>query len=346
MDLVNRSASPAVFVNTIAGEEHLLGAVSVKVLLRVRDGALVPETDVVWPVGGEAIETEFGAIDGETPFLREGVDVIVLANAYPEKPGQRSLTMAIRAGGFRHEIAVFGDRRWERRDGQLVASEAAAFEKVPLTWDRAYGGKLAVESGEMPCAANPLGRGFYLEERQAEGSALPNLEDPARPIQSFLDQPEPRCPAPCGRDLALRILRAAEFDTSGPVPRLVKFKPAYFNNAHPSLVLAQAPRAGEPFEITHVRPGGASLRFAFPERAFHVYVQLQDRAYVFPAHLESVVVLAERELVVLGYKSAFQYRMVPLERRVAVLREGVAPASPPAGYRVDWAAFDAQASHV
>jgi hypothetical protein len=346
MDLLNRTSARALFVNTIAGEEHLQGAVSIKVPLLCRDGALVADPDAdAWPLTGEPIETEFGSLDGETPFLREGVDLIVLANAYP-RAAEAQLGVAIRAGDFSHEIGVFGDRRWERRGGELVASEPAAFEKMPLVWDRAYGGKLAVESGEMPCAANPLGRGFYLDESQAEGSALPNLEDPARPIASFRDAPEPRCSAPCGRDLALRILRSAEFDTSGPVPRLVKFKPAYFNNAHPSLVLPHEPRDGAPFEITHVRPGGESLRFAFAARAFHVYVQLQDRPYVFPAHLESIVVFAEQQRVVLGWKCAFRYRMVPLERRVAVLCEGSAPASPPESYRVDWSAFDAQAPRV
>jgi hypothetical protein len=344
---VNQTSAPALFVNTIAGEEHLLGAVSIKVPLLCRDGALVPDPDAAaWPLTGEPIETEFGALDGETPFLREGVDLIVLANAYPDARSRTELTVSIRAGDFRHEIAVFGDRRWVRSGPELAASEAAPFEKMPLTWDRAYGGVLAVESGEMPCAANPHGRGFYLEEAQAEGAPLPNLEDPSRPVRSFRDQPEPRCPAPCGRDLALRILRSAEFDTSGPVPRLVKFAPAYFNNAHPSLVLPHAPRAGAAFEITHVRPGGESLRFAFEERAFHVYVQLQDRPYVFPAHLESIVVFAEQQRVVLGFKSAFRYRMVPLERRVAVLHEGSAPARPPEHYRVEWSAFDAGAARV
>jgi hypothetical protein len=334
-------------VNTIAGEDHLLGAVSIKVPLLCRDGALVADPDAAaWPVTGEPIETEFGALDGETPFLREGVDLIVLANAYPDARSRTELTVSVRAGDFRYEIAVIGDRSWVRRDGVLAPSEAAPFEKMPLTWDRAYGGKLAVESGDMPCAANPLGRGFYLEEGQAEGAALPNLEDPALPIRSFRDQPEPRCPAPCGRDLALRILRAAEFDTSSAVPRLVKFRPAYFNNAHPSLVLPNAPRAGAAFEITHVRPGGESLRFTFAERAFHVYVQLQERPYVFPAHLESIVVFAEQQRVVLGFKSAFRYRMVPLERRVAVLREGSAPASPPEHHRVQWGATEAEAARV
>jgi hypothetical protein len=194
----------------------------------------------------------------------------------------------------------------------------------------------------MPFAANAQGRGFYPDEAQAEGQPLPNLEDPAHLIRTPSDQPVPRCPAPCSRESSLRALRSAKFDTSGPVPRLDAFRPAYFNNAHPDLILAEPPRAGEEFAFTHVRPGGAALRFALPALDFHIYVQLHDRPYVFPAHLESILVVAEEERVVLGFKAAFRYRMVPLERRVVVLREGPAPASPPPDYLVRWEDVDAQ----
>ena len=340
MDLLNRTSASALFVNTVASESHLLGAVSIKAAFRCRDGALERDADP-WPASAEPIATEFGELDGEGPFLREGVDLILLGRAHPAKPGATSLTVSIRAGALHHEIAVFGDRSWIRVGPRLVPSRPQPFDVMPLTWERAYGGKARVEAGEMPYAPNPRGRGFYMDPQQAEGQPLPNLEDPAQLIRAPSDQPIPRCPAPCTRESSLRMLRAAKFDMDGAVPRVAELRPAYFNNAHPALILSEAPRAGDEFELTHVRPGGSPLRFALPALDFHVYVQLQDRSYVFPAHLESVLVLAEEERVVLGFKSAFRYRMVPLERRIAVLHEGSAPPAVPADYRVRWEAVDA-----
>ncbi len=335
MDLWNQSSASAVFVSTMESEDHLLGGVAVKAAFRCAEGALLADARG-WPAGGEPVKTEFGELDGETPFLRTGVDLIVLGKAYPKANTASSLTLSIRVGSLRHDIAVFGDRRWVRSGVELVASRPEPFDAMPLTWERAYGGKLSIETGSMPFAANPAGRGFYMEAAQAEGQLLPNLEDPARLVRSFKDQPEPRCPAPCTRDSALRIERAAEYDLSGPAPRIVKLKPAYFNNAHPRLVLEAAPAPGEEIEITHVRPRGESLRFSLPALGYHVYVQLAERPYVFPAHLESIVVLPEESRVVLGYKCTFRYRMVPLERRIAVLREGAAPAAAPSSYHVRW----------
>jgi hypothetical protein len=340
VDLLNRTSASALFVNTVASETHLLGAVSIKAAFRCRGEALERDAEA-WPASAEPIKTEFGELVGEGPFLREGVDVILLGKAYPPKPGATALTVSIRAGALRHEIAVFGDRSWVRVGPRLVPSRPQPFEAMPLSWERAYGGKARVDAGEMPFAPNPQGRGFYMDEQQADGQPLPNLEDPARPIRTPSDQPMPRCPAPCTRDSSLRMLRAAKFDMDGAVPRVAELRPAYFNNAHPALILSETPRAGDEFEFTHVRPGGSSLRFALPALDFHLHVQLHDRSYVFPAHLESVLVLAEEERVVLGFKSAFRYRMVPLERRIAVLREGPAPSSIPADYRVRWDAVDA-----
>ena len=340
MDLVNRTSASALFVNTLASEDHLLGAVAIKVAFRIREGALERDSEP-WPASAEPVKTEFGELDGETPFLREGVDLILLGRAYARAPGITSLTVSILAGALRHDIAVFGDRTWTRVGARLVPSRPSAFESIPLTWERAYGGKARVEAGEMPFAANPAGRGFYPEAEKAEGHALPNLEDPAQLIRTPTDQPTPRCPGPCSRESSLRILRAAEFDTGATVPRLTALRPAYFNNAHPALILAEPLRSSEEVEITHVRPAGGLVRFALPALDFHVYVQLADRPYVFPAHLESIVVLAEEERVVLGFKSAFRYRMVPLERRVAVLHEGAVPLAPPNNYRVRWDEADA-----
>jgi hypothetical protein len=128
----------------------------------------------------------------------------------------------------------------------------------------------------------------------------------------------------------------------GPLPRLVKLKPAYFNNANPHLVLKPAPVPGERVSINNVRPKGGHLRFTVPDLSFHVYVQLQERPYVFPAHLDSMIILTEEARVVFGYRCVFRYRMVPLERRIAVLRAGTTPASPPPGYFVQWDAPQAE----
>jgi hypothetical protein len=343
MDLLNRTQFSAAFLNTIVAEDRLLGAVVLKAAFRVTEGKLIPDPARPWPAGGEPIKTEFGEVEGETPFLRDGADLIVLGKAYPSEGSSTGVTVSIRAETIQYDIQVVGDRKWIRgNDGNLVPSPPLPFNSMPLTWDRAFGGKAKVEAGDLPFAANPHGRGFYMDAVQAENRPLPNLEDPANPVRTWKDQPQPRAPGPYGKEGAMRAHRSAEFDTTGPVPKLVRLKPAYFNNANPQLILKPLPPAGSTVTISNVRPGGRGCRFVLPDLAFHVYVQLKDRPYVFPVHLESIIILAEEERVVLGYRSVFRYRMVPLERRIAVIQTGPVPPNPPANYFIRWEELEPQ----
>jgi hypothetical protein len=340
MDLVNTTPFAANFFNTIVGQDRMLGAVVVRTIHRIEEGRLVPDPAREWPVTGSPYKTEFGEFDGESPFVREGCDLFVLGYAYPGgEQGKTRVEISV-GSEFRLAIQVFGDRAWELRGQQLIPTAPKPFQRIPLVWERAFGGTCEVEGLDLPWSANPKGCGFYWEEWQATDQPLPNLEDPNDPIRVWSDRPEPVGTAPYPRDGALRVMNGIEMDSASREIR--RIKPCINNNAPPRLILPQGPRAGDMVRVAGVRPDGRVLEFRMPDEAYHVYVQLKDRAYVFPAQLEAMAVLAEEERVMLGYRCCFRYRLVPLERRAAVLYAGTAPSRAPAEYRIDWAAFDAR----
>jgi hypothetical protein len=341
MDLVNKTPFTARLFSTVAGEDRMLGSVVLRTVHRIEAGGLVPDPARVWPVTAEPYKTEFGEFDGESPFIREGCDLFVLGHAYPPRPNGATATVELQVGaGFSFKILVFGDRYWLRQSGALVASEPKLFDRISLTWDRAFGGTCKVDGLDFPWGANPRGRGFYWEAPQAERMPLPNLEDPEKPVRAWDDRPDPVGTAPYAREWALRAMNSFEFDLSKPMPLLRRIKPSINNNALPRLILPQAPREGDTVIAMGVRPGGQRLEFRLPALAYHVYVQLHDRSYIFPTHFEALAILAEEERVMLGYRCCFRYRIVPLERRAAVLYEGPAPSQTPAHYAINWAAFD------
>jgi hypothetical protein len=345
MDLFNKTSFPAEIFYTIVGEDRLMASVVLRATFRVEGGQLVADPQPTWPVDGQPFETEFGAFDADTPFAREGVDVFVLGNAYPAAPQGRTAQVEIRLGSqLAYGVRVFGDRRWVRDGEVLRPSDPEPFAAMPVTWERAYGGESPVAGmpGKLPWHANPKGRGFYVDAESAEGQLLPNLEDPDHLIREWGDQPEPRATAPCPREFSLRALNSAEFDMESVPPRMKRLRPAYFNNANPRLILARRPVGGEQVSVSGMRPGGAPLEFPLPDLEFHTYVQLAERRYVFPSHLDAIAVFAEEQRVVIGHRCCFRYRMVPLERRAAVLYDGPAPTAPPTGYRIDWERWDAE----
>lgn len=133
---------------------------------------------------------------------KELTDVVVLGHAYA-RPGTRRGHASIRVGPVHKRLEVFGDRKVaSSRDGRIVFSEPEPFERMPVTKERAYGGRDAVTEREWgnpyellekqlgwdaaahsPFAypRNRAGRGYLVTAtaQACEALELPNLEDPA-----------------------------------------------------------------------------------------------------------------------------------------------------------------------
>ncbi|MEZ4299501.1 MAG: DUF2169 domain-containing protein [Polyangiaceae bacterium] len=109
-------------------------------------------------------------------------DVVLTGHAYPPGGSSPAAQVRFRFGhrknGFDRRIAVFGERRWTKAGVRLAPTAPRPFTKVPLVYERAFGG-----AGNE---RNPAGIG-------AGTDALPQLEDPAHLVNAPSDTPEPAC---------------------------------------------------------------------------------------------------------------------------------------------------------
>lgn len=340
MDLINKTRYSAALATTIIEQHEMLASLIIKASFQLDNGILKPLKTQTWPIG-QALKTELGEFDDDTPFRKQGVDVMLLGKAYPDPGSATNRTRVdLQVGSLNYAMNVFGDRHWQRHDDELVASPAEPFDAIALTWENAYGGKCPVETGDMPYHYNPAGKGFYLSEETAENGLLANIEDIDNPVRNWEDQPVPRGTAPLSRESSIRIMNSADFDENAKPPKIKLIKPSYYNNANPDLILPEPPAEGTIIKASGVRPGGEDFLFKMPAGTFHNYVQLADRSYVFPAQLDTIVLLPEQMQVMLGFRCCFRYKVIPLERRLAVLYGGEAPASVPKKYLIDWETLD------
>lgn len=131
-------------------------------------------------------------------------------------PFQRHVSLAV--GPVTTHLWAFGDRQWRRDSlGVLRPTAPAPFERMALSFTRAYGGYFDVPAGlypgtELPFpggrfgyALNQAGVGFYPDEGSAETRPLPNFELAHRTIQRWNDRPTPGCFVPCPDLPALRM---------------------------------------------------------------------------------------------------------------------------------------------
>ena len=118
-------------------------------------------------------------------------DVVFIGHAYaPEERMVQELLASISVGPLRKQILVVGERVWIQGPFGLSASPTKPFQRMPIVYERAYGGFDSTNVDEMRWdLRNPVGTGFCTKEKQAEGMHLPNIEYPSKRIKSWRDRP-------------------------------------------------------------------------------------------------------------------------------------------------------------
>lgn len=169
-------------------------------------------------------------------------DVVLLGHAYAPRYGVPHVDVRFLLGPVRKTVRVFGDRKWYHRMGFEAASEPQPFEKIPLIYDRAFGGwdRTPENPEKHTCESrNPLGMGYHHKSycRFVEGEPLPNLEDPRQLLTGYSKAPPPAGFGFLGPDWMPRVEYAGTYDETWMqtrMPLLPKdFDRRFFNAVPP-----------------------------------------------------------------------------------------------------------------
>ena len=130
---------------------------------------------------------------------KQHTDVVLLGSACA--PAERPvwhMDVSLAVGSVRKAVRVFGDRVWDARTGVATIAHLTPFVRMPLTWERAYGGMDETEQGPAGHPRNPVGTGFRARggTKPIAGTPVPNVEDPAalitsHEISTYHDKTEP-----------------------------------------------------------------------------------------------------------------------------------------------------------
>ncbi len=134
---------------------------------------------------------EYHGIDGASSLRYEadlvppkpGTDVLVHGHAHaPAGRPTTRVAVALGVGAHHKVLAVTGDRVWTRsRFGILTPSAPAPFLRLPLVYERAYGGhdtRARDLAAQRMFAANPVGRGHVADRATLLGQPVANIEHP------------------------------------------------------------------------------------------------------------------------------------------------------------------------
>ncbi|HEY6867059.1 MAG TPA: DUF2169 domain-containing protein [Candidatus Eisenbacteria bacterium] len=304
MDLRNRTPFAAAWLVTLdkSAAEHI--TVVIKGTYSIRDdGTLSLLEKQPPPRPADEFHGEPGASSikyaAELGPMKPATDVALVGSAVASRGGARAMEVSFRVGPLAKRARAYGDRRWSGFLWWRLKSGPKPFERMPLVYERACGGsddspRDASRRGRE--ARNPVGRGYAAKgsRRPWKGSALPNLEDPARAFK----QPGTKLPPPAGfgfigRDWEPRLSYAGTYDEAWTKERMpllpLDFDERHHNAAHPDLVAEGYLSGSEPVEVRGCTRSGR-LQFLLPGASPTVTLRFGAESVPMDVHLETVLV--------------------------------------------------------
>jgi uncharacterized protein YjbI with pentapeptide repeats len=234
---------------------------------------LRPESDL--PIGDLHVDDDVQksvAYASDFAVLKPKADVTAVGHAHAPGGSSPAAQVVFRFGAgknrFERTLVVFGDRQWQRSIVALAPTAPKPFERMPLVYERAFGGPAYDR--------NPLGVG-HQAAAGADGIArLPNVELPGARVTSPGDTPPPASFAPIPVAWKERWSKLGTYDRAWFKARWPYF-PEDFDWAH--FQSAPAPQqldhlgGDEPYELAGMHPEHPSLRGRLPGVRARVFLQ-------------------------------------------------------------------------
>ncbi len=267
--------------------------------------------------------------EADLVLTKKTTDVIVIGHACaPEGMAVTHTDVGFKLGTMQKVLRVFGDRVW----GSFGATAPQPFQKMPLVYERAFGGvDLKSHQPEKDWEwRNPVGTGYAVSGRHASELALPNVEDPKHLISSWSDKPAPAGFGAIACHWQPRVGFSGTYDDNWMKTRqpllAEDMDDRYYQCAPLDQQTPEFLRGGEPVILHHLHPQGR-IQFALPK----LYLGFETRFYDGSRELHqnrklhTVILEPDFPRVSLVWHSALpcHFKVQKLERTIVTLKTDV-----------------------
>jgi len=303
-------AFEAIYLNDEEGRPLLVTVVRATYEIRGQRLSLAEKQAPVSIAGelyGEDAGTSSYRYEPEIAFYKPATDMVLIGHACAPRGGTSEMDVSFQVGAVGKTVKVVGDRVWVR--GGMTRPQP--FERVPLVWERAFGGwdrSVPPDDKAELEPRNPVGTGFRSQRGSfQEGIRLPNLEAPGERLTTYGQVVTPVGFGFTSTSWQPRAALGGSYDatwTKERMPLLPKdFDRRFFSSAAPGLTAKGFLRGDEPVAILGASPLG-QISFALPgaakprctvTRAFMPDAEISTE-------LDTIVVNTDDDVVFLTYR--------------------------------------------
>jgi hypothetical protein len=260
----------------------------------------------------------------DVSLSKPATDIVVLG--YAVAPNGNPVTVMdvfVTLGSVSASARVFGDRVWETNGATYSASAPRSFDRMPLVWERSFGGTDDTPNGATGESRNPVGTGFRAANgvNPIEGTRLPNVETINELITSWKQVPTPAGFAPTAAHWEPRRSYAGTYDQAWQDTRCPylpqDFDPRFLQIAPPGLIAPGHLHGGETGELRGLTLNG-SQTFALPTTRPRVEFVLDGEHVERPVELDTVVLEPSENRLSLVWRAALPCDKKALRVKTAV----------------------------
>jgi len=275
--------------------------------------------------------------EADYPLSKPRCDVLLLGSAYVPagEPAER-IQVGLRVGPITKTFHVVGDRLWQVGNAIAPGRLIQPFERLSITYDRAFGGADNFHSDPSKHSAymrNPIGRGYHakLDDLLVDGTPMPNTEEIERPVVAPDGNYQPMSFGPVGRGWAPRLKYAGTYDQDwldDVFPFLPKdFRQDYFQAA-PADQQMPYPVGGEEVFLLNLTPEGRTgFRLPRVEVPIVFFRNKGDRAQTMGV-IDTILLEPDKGTFALTWRAS-----VPLRKNVFEIAQVLAGHMPRGWWR-------------
>lgn len=257
-------------------------------------------------------------------------DIILHGHAHaPAGKPVTQIDVAMRVGSLGKRLRVFGDRYWKKGFWGMKMTQPAPFEKMPITYERAFGGWDQTSDNPKKHSwesRNPIGTGFAVKANHLEGQKAANVENPDHLITSWKQRPPPAGFGPVAGHWQPRLQFAGTYDKNWEEhkqPLLPDdFDERFYQCAPLDQQTAGYLQGGELAELFNLTPQG-HLKFRLPIVKLDFHTHFGKEGIPHTAHLHTVIIEPDHPRLIMVWHTMLpcHFKVLKLETTTITDRE-------------------------
>lgn len=234
---------------------------------------------------------------------KEGTDIIINGHAYGNN--QKKVQCGFSLDHLKKMLIVSGHRVWNQILSFHKITGPFEFDKIPLTYENAFGGSYEDKKGVHHYEYNPVGKGFGA--KHLKRPLLPNIEYKDCLIKLISHQPRPAGLGAIPMSWKQRRVLAGTFDETWKTQRFplapLDENPRFYNTVPEDQIFRPKLKGLEKLTLINLHRSNSEFKLKIPKHTFTCTARIKEETISQPMEIDTCLIEPDEHRLTLTYVS-------------------------------------------